>query len=101
LNGELGYVHGLSGKPVPFFKNFYVGGPGSVRGYKSFSLGPQDAGANVIGGTRKIVGNLEVLFPMPGAQGEKSLRLIAFVDGGQVYGADQKVDLADLRYSTG
>jgi outer membrane protein insertion porin family len=101
LNGELGYVHGLSGKPVPFFKNFYLGGPGSVRGYKSYSLGPQDASSNVLGGTRKIAGNVELLFPMPGAAGDKSLRLLTFIDGGQVYGADEKVKLADIRYSAG
>ena len=101
LGGELGYVHGLSGKAVPFFKNFYAGGPGSVRGYKAFSLGPQDAESNVLGGTRKVSGAAEVLFPMPGAQQDKSLRLSAFVDAGQVYAADQKIALGDLRYSAG
>ena len=101
LGGELGYVHGTSGKPVPFFKNFYVGGPGSVRGYRAFSLGPQDANSNVLGGTRKLSGSAEVLFPVPGAQQDRSLRLAAFVDAGQVYGADQKVTLGDLRYSAG
>jgi outer membrane protein insertion porin family len=101
LTGTFGYVHGFSGKPVPFFKNFYVGGPGSVRGYKAFSLGPQDAASNVLGGTRQLSGSSEVLFPVPGAEGDKSLRLSAFLDAGQVYGADQKVALADLRYSTG
>jgi len=101
LTGDLGYVHGISGKPVPFFKNFYAGGPGSVRGYKAFSLGPQDAESNVLGGTRKVSGAAEVLFPMPGAQQDKSLRLSAFVDAGQVYAADQKIALGDLRYSAG
>ena len=42
LRGELGYADGYGGKPLPFFKNFYAGGPGSVRGYRPFSLGPQD-----------------------------------------------------------
>jgi len=32
---------------------------------------------------------------------DKSFRMGWFVDGGQVYGADEKVDIADLRYSTG
>ena len=101
MSGDVGYVHGFSGKPVPFFKGFYAGGPGSVRGYKAFSLGPQDAAANVLGGTRKIAGSAEVLFPVPGAQGDKSLRLAAFVDAGQVFGANEKVALGDLRYSAG
>ena len=101
LSGELGYVHGFSGKTVPFFKNFYAGGPGSVRGYKAFSLGQQDVQTNVLGGTRKMTGSAEVLFPMPGAQQDKSLRLSAFVDAGQVYAENEKVALGELRYSAG
>ena len=101
LNADLGYVDGLSGKPVPFFKNFFAGGPTSVRGYKAFSLGQQDAAGNVLGGTRKISGSAEILFPMPGAQQDKSLRLAAFIDGGQVYAAGDKVALGELRYSVG
>jgi len=99
--GDVGYVRGLSGKSVPFFKNFYVGGPGSIRGYKSFSVGPLDAEGNALGGTRKISGSVEVFFPMPGAQQDKSLRLSVFVDAGQTYAAAQKFDLGDLRYAAG
>ena len=101
LMGDIGYVNGLGNKPVPFFKNFYVGGPGSVRGYRAFSVGPQDVDGNVLGGTRKVVGSAEVYFPIPGAQQDKSLRLSVFLDAGQAYGADQKIALGDLRYSTG
>jgi outer membrane protein insertion porin family len=100
LVGEFGYVHGLSGKPVPFFKNFYAGGPGSVRGYRAFSLGPQDAQTNVLGGTRKITGSAEVQFPMPGAQQDRSLRLTTFLDGGQVYGTNESL-FSNIRYSAG
>jgi outer membrane protein insertion porin family len=101
IGGDLGYVNGTGGKPVPFFKSFYAGGPGSVRGYESFSLGPQDAVGNVLGGTRKLVGSAEVHFPMPGAGMDKSLRLSAFLDAGQVYGENQKFSVSDLRYSMG
>ena len=101
LSGNLGYAAGLNDKPLPFFKNFYAGGPGSVRGFKGFSLGPQDAEGNVLGGTRKITGSAEILFPLPGAQSDKSLRLAAFVDFGQVYGVNEKLSLGEIRYSTG
>ena len=91
LAGELGYVHGISGRPVPFFKNFYSGGPGSVRGYKSYSLGPQDGAGNVLGGTSKVGATAELLFPLPGAQADKSLRLLGFIDAGQIFGYDKSI----------
>ena len=37
MNTEIGYGDGYSGDPYPFFKNFYVGGIGSVRGYEGGS----------------------------------------------------------------
>jgi outer membrane protein insertion porin family len=70
-----------------------------VRGYRSFSLGPLDENANALGGNRKVVGVAELLFPMPGAEQDRSLRLAWFVDGGQVYG--NRIDLGELRYATG
>jgi outer membrane protein insertion porin family len=99
--GDLGYANGFGNKEVPFFKNFYVGGPGSVRGYRPYSLGPQDTQGNVLGGTRKVVGSAEIQFPVPGAIQDKSLRLAAFLDGGQVYGFNEKFDIGELRFATG
>jgi len=101
LNGELGYAEGIGGQPLPFFKNFYAGGPSSVRGFKPASLGPQDVFGNVLGGNRKVIGTAELMFPVPGAGQEKSMRLSAFVDSGWVYGASDKLDLGELRYSAG
>jgi outer membrane protein insertion porin family len=72
-----------------------------VRGYRAFSLGPRDLSGNALGGNTKVIGSAEFLFPMPGATAEQSLRLAAFLDAGQVYGAGAKIDLGELRYSTG
>lgn len=101
LRGDLGYAGGIGGRPLPFFKAYFVGGPDSVRGYEAFSLGPRDANGNAIGGRTKVAGGAEFLFPMPGATREQSLRLAAFLDGGQVYGQGQRVELGELRYSAG
>jgi outer membrane protein insertion porin family len=101
LRADLGYADGIDERPVPFFKAYFAGGPETVRGYRPFSLGPRDINNNAIGGNTKIVGSAEFLFPMPGATAEQSLRLAAFVDAGQVYGQGAKVDLGELRYSTG
>ncbi|MBX3671909.1 MAG: outer membrane protein assembly factor BamA [Burkholderiales bacterium] len=99
-NAEFGYADGTGGKPLPFFKNFYAGGVGSVRGYEAASLGPLDRNGDVLGGNRRVVGNLEFLFPMPGLK-DKSVRLSTFVDAGYVWGKDDKIKAADIRASTG
>ena len=70
-----------------------------MRGYSALSLGPTDALGTVLGGNRKLTGGMEILFPVPGAQQDKSLRLSWFVDGGNVY--FNRYQLNDLRYSTG
>ncbi len=101
LNGDLGIANGMGGKPLPFFKNYYAGGPGTVRGYSYSSLGVQDGLGNVLGGTRRIVGQAEILFPVPGAAQDKSLRLGVFLDGGQVFADGQKISMGDLKYATG
>ena len=48
-----------------------------------------------------MVGSAEVLFPVPGAQQDKSLRLAAFMDFGQVFGPGEKFSFGDVRYSIG
>ena len=101
LNADLGFARRIGDKPVPFFKNYYAGGPGSVRGYEPYSLGPQDALGAALGGTRRLAGNAEVQFPMPGAGTDKSVRLAVFLDAGQVYAANVKLSPSELRFSTG
>lgn len=101
LNGELGYAQGYGGKPLPFFKNFYAGGVDSIRGFESSSLGPRDVNGDVLGGNRRIVGNFELLAPLPGVKADKSVRASAFLDFGNVFARDQKVTVDDFRASVG
>jgi outer membrane protein insertion porin family len=101
LNGELNGAKGYGNKELPFFKNYYAGGIGSVRGFDSASLGPRDASGLVLGGNSRLVGNAELFFPMPGTGLDKSVRLSAFVDAGNVFGYGTKMSLGDLRYSSG
>jgi outer membrane protein insertion porin family len=101
LTGELDSGNGYSGKPMPFFKNYYSGGMGSVRGYQTASLGPRDIDGTYLGGNRKVNASMEVLFPVPGTTLDRSMRLGAFIDAGQIYGADEKMNLAQMRASAG
>ncbi|HKC45565.1 MAG TPA: outer membrane protein assembly factor BamA [Burkholderiales bacterium] len=84
LNGILGYGGGYAGGDLPFFKAYYAGGPGTVRGYAPASLGPKDP-EGVLGGSRQVIGNAEVSFPFPGMGQDKSLRWGTYFDIGQVW----------------
>lgn len=103
VKAELGQGDGYGDTTqLPFYENFFAGGATSVRGYEARTLGPRDTlTGDAIGGDRRVLGNLEWFFPVPGQSQNKAMRMSLFVDGGWVWGPGQHVDLAELRYSTG
>jgi outer membrane protein insertion porin family len=101
-NVDLGWGQGLGGRPFPLFKNFYVGGLGSVRAFEQSTLGPASASSGLyLGGPKKVVLNGEFITPFPGAGNDRTLRLFAFTDVGKAFGESEKVDLDQLRASVG
>lgn len=106
LNGEIGYADSYGSNKYPFFKNYFMGGVNSVRGFDNGSLGPRDVDPTTgqdfsVGGTKSLLGNAELFFPVPGLNDSKQFRLSAFLDAGNVFGANQSYNFSDLRYSTG
>lgn len=101
INAELGIGKGLGGKPYPIFKNFYGGGLGSVRVFEQGSLGVIDPTGAFIGGSRKFNFNTELYFPVPGTGNDKSLRIFAFADTGNVWREGERFEIGDLRASAG
>jgi outer membrane protein insertion porin family len=101
VNAEVGWGQGLNGKPYPVFKNFYGGGLGTVRAFEQNSLGVVDPTGAYIGGARRINANTELYFPVPGTGNDKSLRIFAFADTGNVWREDEKIDADTMRVSAG
>lgn len=105
VNGEVGFGVSVGDRAYPVFKNYYGGGLGSVRGFEQGSLGPRDANGTVVGGTRKVNLNAELLTPFPGAGNDRTLRLYGFVDVGSIAGPDgglaSNATANDLRSSSG
>jgi outer membrane protein insertion porin family len=106
INAEVGYGNGYGGKPLPFFKNYYAGGVGSVRGFEANSLGPRvtnilTGGNEYLGGSQKFILNTEILFPLPGSKQDKSIRGSLFVDMGLVRDKGEVTEFETLRLSAG
>ncbi|MDZ7751038.1 MAG: outer membrane protein assembly factor BamA [Gammaproteobacteria bacterium] len=102
LKGDVGYgdAYGDTGE-LPFFENFFAGGVRSVRGFEDNTLGPRDSQDDPLGGDVKLVGNAELLLPVPFAADSKSLRMSAFADAGNVFGPGDDVDTNNFRFSVG
>lgn len=98
LTGRVGYADGYDDKPLPFYKNFYLGGVGTVRGYDTASIGPEDENGDALGGRALLVGNAEFFFPFPGLEKDRSVRLSAFLDAGSL---SDTFDDTDPRASVG
>ena len=101
VNGEVGLGRGLGGKPFPLFKNFYGGGLGTVRTFEQGSLGVIDPTGAFIGGAKRFNANTELYFPVPGTGTDRTLRVFAFADTGNVWREDEKADAGSLRASVG
>ena len=69
---------------IPPFRQFFGGGPDSVRGFRESRLGPKDQFGNPFGGNLRITSQNELIFPMP-AKWAQTARVSAFFDIGNVY----------------
>jgi outer membrane protein insertion porin family len=112
LKGDVGYGDGYgSTDALPFFENFYAGGPRNVRGFRANTLGPRETtlDQDPVGGNLELTGGLEVYAPPPGGGNfENTVRIGAFLDFGNVWWTEDNplvsptgFDFGDLRYSTG
>ncbi|PQJ95780.1 outer membrane protein assembly factor BamA [Chromatium okenii] len=111
LTGNFAYGDGYGETTnLPFFENYYAGGPRSVRGWVANSIGPREIQTDdPIGGNLKMSGSFELFAPAPvGGEFEKSVRLGAFLDFGSVWAMEDSrlltntgFNFSDLRYSTG
>jgi outer membrane protein insertion porin family len=102
LDGEIGHGDGYGDtEDLPLINNFFAGGIRTVRGFEGNTLGPRDSRGRPLGGSTRLIGNAEVILPVPFARDLRSFRLTTFVDAGNVYGPGEDLDFGRLRYSAG
>jgi outer membrane protein insertion porin family len=75
---------------IPPYRQFFGGGPDSVRGFRESRLGPKDQFGNPYGGNLRIVSQNEIILPMP-SKWAQTARVSAFFDVGNVFQTSNKL----------
>jgi len=82
---EVGYSQELGDTTAPPpYRNFFAGGPDTVRGFRESRLGPKDSFGNPYGGNLKVTARAGLLIPTP-EKCRASARASIFFDIGNVF----------------
>lgn len=81
---------------VPFYRRFFLGGSGSIRGWGRLEVSPLSGFGLPIGGHTMLEGSSEVRLPLWNKLGG-----VVFLDYGNVWTNSWEVNLGDLRYAVG
>ncbi len=107
--GQAGYGSGYGDDDtLPFYRNFYAGGPGTVRGFREQSVSPLGEYEDTppitprpIGGNSLLSTGAELLIPTPIARDQSVFRTALFADTGLAFDANGGVPLDRFRASVG
>jgi len=104
LRAKGGMIEDVSGKLLPDYEKFYLGGINSLRGFRWHDLAPQEPSRRYpdqlisVGGDKYVQFNAELVFPIDEKSGVMG---VVFFDTGEVFGSDETVDFGRLRESAG
>ncbi len=107
FGGRVGYAASWTQQKVPHYDRYYAGGPSSVRGFETRTLGPKEcpeaepdcSDPSNIGGNKELMLRTELHIPILDQQW--GLKGLIFFDQGQAFGTSDNIDLEDLKRSVG
>jgi outer membrane protein insertion porin family len=93
LDARSGVVDGYDGSGhVPIFERWFLGGLGSLRGYRYRQVGPEDIYGEPLGGDTYFFADAEYSIPL-----NKIIRLAWFYDMGNVFAKPYSLDLTQAQ----
>ncbi|MDA7440291.1 outer membrane protein assembly factor BamA [Candidatus Pseudothioglobus singularis] len=101
LTGSLNVAKGYSGKELPFYKRYFGGGSGSIRGFGNKTLGPLYPNGKAKGGEVSILGSANIITPAFFFDNNENMRISAFIDTGNIFEKSSSIKIDELRVSTG
>ncbi|MFM7707111.1 MAG: outer membrane protein assembly factor BamA, partial [Gammaproteobacteria bacterium] len=79
----------------PPYRNYFAGGPDTVRGYRESRLGPKDSFGNPFGGNLKVTARAELIIPTP-EKWATSARATWFYDIGNVFSTGNRYQFTGI-----
>ncbi len=95
---KLGYGKNFNGDEFPLYRRYFPGGINSIRGFKNRSLGPKDSRGNEFGGSKELLNNTELIFPLVNSAGLKG---VIFHDIGNAFDDHEQLSVGELRQAWG
>jgi outer membrane protein insertion porin family len=83
-------------RELPYYLRYVMGGEYQIRGVELRSVGPLDEDQRVVGGDKFVLFNAEYYLDVFGP-----VRALLFHDAGQAFAETERIDLRQLRTSTG
>ncbi|HEU4686973.1 MAG TPA: outer membrane protein assembly factor BamA [Vicinamibacterales bacterium] len=95
LNGGFVRPYGET-SALPYYLRYFLGGEYQIRGVDIRTVGPTGQGNRAIGGDKFVLFNAEYYFDLFGP-----VRTLLFHDAGQAFAENERIDLKQLRTSSG
>jgi outer membrane protein insertion porin family len=97
LRGQMGYLRPYGGtEKLPYYLRYFLGGENQIRGFDLRTVGPINGDNQLTGGNKFVLFNAEYYLDI-----HRSVRALAFHDAGQAFDETQRINLRELRSSSG
>ena len=97
LRGQVGYLRPYGGtETLPYYLRYFLGGENQIRGFDLRTVGPINEDNQLIGGNKFVLFNAEYYVDIA-----PQVRALAFHDAGQSFDETRRINLRELRTSSG
>lgn len=97
LRAQAGYLRAYGGtETLPYYLRYFLGGENQIRGFDLRTVGPINDQNQLVGGNKFVLFNAEYYVDIT-----PQVRALAFHDAGQSFDETKRINLRELRTSSG
>jgi outer membrane protein insertion porin family len=96
VRGQAGWIRNYGTRELPYYQRYFLGGETQIRGVDIRSVGPLNEENVALGGNKFVLFNAEYYFDI-----FPQVRALLFHDAGQAFDEEHRINLRQLRTSSG